>query len=322
MNLDIRQNSTIISKENPEKGKYPVFTQEQLDACNHMLVEARRAVFFAHQKQNECTAEQDLDLARKEEETKKQEYLKIKHLYAVHHMNWVEKMAYSYMYKTMGRVEVKDLIQEGYLGLLEALEKYDPEKAEFRTYASFWVIKFFRNLISANRTIKITPSSISHYIKYRKLLKEKGSATEADQNEAAKKTGQSLVALKAMETKIRLTNVMALDTPNGFNNSPANDAIPLLESIQDPQFSPEEFCIREESAQEVRAIVDQLDPRERFIVESRELSDPPIEYKVLQGKLHIGHKYIAKIHEGIMAKLKRKLAFREISQESQGAIGR
>lgn len=57
-------------------------------------------------------------------------------------MTLITKLAH--IYRQPG-IEVDDLIQEGYLGLLEAKKRFSPEKgAQFTTYAVWWIKKYMK----------------------------------------------------------------------------------------------------------------------------------------------------------------------------------
>lgn len=58
-----------------------------------------------------------------------------------------------------GRLDVDDLIQEGCLGLMEAINRFDPERGtKFLTYAVWWIRKFMQeavNIVAASDTVSL-----------------------------------------------------------------------------------------------------------------------------------------------------------------------
>jgi len=54
-----------------------------------------------------------------------------------------------------GRLEFLDLVQEGNIGLLHAIDNFDPEKGKFSTYACYWIKKYIRTAVGENRNVQI-----------------------------------------------------------------------------------------------------------------------------------------------------------------------
>ncbi len=64
-----------------------------------------------------------------------------------------------------------DLIQEGNLGLVIAMQKFDPEKGHsFTTYALFWIEKYIFSYLNANRLIRIPTRTVVEIKKLKKVI--------------------------------------------------------------------------------------------------------------------------------------------------------
>jgi RNA polymerase sigma factor (sigma-70 family) len=48
-------------------------------------------------------------------------------------------------------LELDDLVQEGFIGLLQAARRYDPAQGAFSTYAAYWITKYLRQVYAAAR---------------------------------------------------------------------------------------------------------------------------------------------------------------------------
>jgi RNA polymerase sigma factor (sigma-70 family) len=68
----------------------------------------------------------------------------------------IKKIAWSYA--ANGNYEIEDLIQEGNLGLIKALDKYDSSKGtKFSTYAVFWINNYITRYVKKNKKDTISP---------------------------------------------------------------------------------------------------------------------------------------------------------------------
>tara|TARA_B100000700_G_scaffold267699_1_gene307844 strand:+ start:119891 stop:121519 length:1629 start_codon:yes stop_codon:yes gene_type:complete len=89
-----------------------------------------------------------------------------------------------------------DIVQEGNIGLMRAVDKYDYKRGfKFSTYATWWIKQqISRSLADQNRVIRIPVHMIENINKYKKLCKEWSQKYDRipNENEAAKELGLSL----------------------------------------------------------------------------------------------------------------------------------
>jgi RNA polymerase sigma-32 factor len=224
------------------------------------------------------------------------------------HLRLVVKIAMDFQRRWMQNA--LDLIQEGNVGLMKAVGKFDPEKGiKFSYYASFWIKAYILKYIMDNwRMVKIGTTQTQRKLFYN-LNKERQRLQALGFNPTQEDLSESLdVSVEDIdEMDQRLSRGdMSLDLPVGENSDATRlDFLPSLgpgveETLESDQISGILLT-------NLKKIEPDLNDKERAILNERLLSDSPVTLRELGERFGVTRERVRQIEARLLEKLKAYL---------------
>jgi len=230
-------------------------------------------------------------------------------------------VSYARKYKSYG-LPLDDLIHEGVLGIMHALEKFDISK-DFRlsTYASWWIRASIQDYILKNWSVVKTGSTASQKALFFNLRKIKQQISDASSDFMGQKEinqVSEMLNVKAFEIQNMESRLSGGDVflNQKIDNDSENDLMSLLEDERaNPEESFENFNDGKIKKDYLEQAISTLNDRERTIIKLRKLREKSITLDELGQMLKISKERVRQIETKALEKLKTTIV--EISQQNK-----
>ncbi len=257
-NIDII--SEDISEEDDSSDDDAIII-EQVDIPNNASINDPVRMYLKEiGKISLLTLDEELELSKRVEEGDEE----AKRLLAESNLRLVVSIAKRYVGRNLSFL---DLIQEGNIGLMKAVDKFDASKGyKFSTYATWWIRQAITRAIADQaKTIRVPVHMVETINKLKRLQRQMTLELNREPTEAelAKKMGTS-------EEKVReifkiSQDPLSLETPIG-----EEDDSHLGDFLKDESsMSPEEYAINEVLKDEIEEVLCTLTPREEEVLKLR-----------------------------------------------------
>ena len=230
-------------------------------------------------------------------------------------------VSYARKYSSYG-LPVDDLIHEGVLGIMHALEKFDTSK-DFRlsTYASWWIRASIQDYILKNWSVVRTGSTASQKALFFNLKKIKQKINDISRefmgqeeiNQVSNMLNVKSIEVQNMESRLtggdlHLNQKVDNETENDLMSLPADDR-------QNPEESFEDINDKKIKKDYINKAIDTLNEREKTIIRLRKFREKSITLDELGQKLKISKERVRQIETKALDKLKKSLL--DISQQNK-----
>jgi RNA polymerase sigma-32 factor len=211
---------------------------------------------------------------------------------------------------------LNDLIQEGYIGLLEAAARFDPgREVRFSTYAGWWIRASMQDYILRNWSIVRGGTSSSQKALFFNLRRLRAKLAQGDNRlsdqaihqEIASALGVSLSDVQSMDARLS-GNDASLQTPVAGRNGEGTEQLDMLESneaLPDEQVT--SIIDGERWNGWLRDAMNRLNERESRIIKARRLTEDGATLEELGAELGISKERVRQIETRALEKLKLAL---------------
>ncbi len=203
-----------------------------------------------------------------------------------------------------------DIIQEGNVGLMKAVKKFDPDKGvRLVTYAVHWIRAEIHEFVFDNwKIVKVATTKAQRklFFKLRNSKKKIGWLTNDEKSLIANDLGVKTTDVETMEQRLASKDVL-FDRPEDDNDSYVSPAGFLPAPNSDPSRLVEKENWLESNIELLSEAMDNLDNRSKEVLKLRWLTEEKVTLKELAKKFNVSLERVRQIEEQAILDLREQL---------------
>ncbi len=226
------------------------------------------------------------------------------------HLRLVVSVAYDF--KNYG-VPMSDLIASGNMGLMTAVQKFDPDNdkgARFATYATWWIKSEIYETILKHREIGTSANQKKLFFNLARTKRQLGitdtNMTDEQIDSVAQKLDVPSRDVARMAVRLSARNI-SLNAPSSNDPDAADMISNLADESNDLADKVEQLDFRRRGFEMLRRHLAELPERDREILRARRLSDPVATLESLSQKYGISRERVRQIEERAFNKLRNAM---------------
>ena len=302
---EIEEEDSLETQEEEEGQKPEEQVPSVYDPLHRYLMEVRKYPFLSDKEEHRLAV-----LSKNTEEEEREASLQAITMLVLSHLRLVASIAMEYRHLPF---DTMDLIQEGNIGLMQAIKKFDPyREIRVSTYATWWIRAYILKYIMQNwRLVKIGTTEVQRKLFFN-LSKER---------ERLEKQGY-VVGPKLLADHFHVKEEEVIDVQRRLG---WGQEVSIDETTKGPwddegstslrhQIPSNEEGIEQQAAQEqlmelfkskLREFSKTLSERDREILSNRILSETPLTLEALGIKYNISKERVRQLEENLITKLKK-----------------